>query len=270
MTLLRKASSFVVAVLLVGLTVSACGDKESTVDNGGSDSTTSSNRPLTAANFAEVLADSQTKAKSAHIDMAIGAAGQTIKAQGDVAIGSTPADSAMTMTMDMGATSFDMRLVDQMLYMNMGQMSGGKFLKLDLTDENNSFTKQFGQVMDQMDPARQMAELKKAVTSFEAKGDPETIDGVKAQPYVVTVETSKVQSFQDLPDSSKGLIPDTIVYTMYVGPDDLLRRMTFELAGSTSTINYSKWGAPVDIKVPSDDEISDQDLSQLMGGVAPA
>lgn len=274
MTILRKVSSFTVAALLVGLSVSACGDKDkdSAGDQNGSKPATSDTTSLTAANFAEVLSDSQAKAKSAHVDMEIGAAGQTIKAQGDVAVGATPVDSAMTMTMDMGSSmSFEMRLVDQVFYMNMGQMSADKFIKVDLKDKSNPLTKQFGQVMDQMDPAKQMADLKKAVTSFEKKGDPQTIDGVKAQPYVVKVDTSKVQSFKDLPDASADMIPESIEYTMFIGSDNLLRRMSFDIAGSESTINYSKWGEPVEIKAPSAGEISDQDLSQLMGGVpAPA
>src|SRR5690554_4881683 len=105
MTILRKVSSFTVAALLVGLSVSACGDKDKDAadDASGSKPATNSSTSLTAANFAEVLSDSQTKAKSAHVDMEIGAAGQTVKAQGDVAIGATPEDSAMTMTMDMGS-----------------------------------------------------------------------------------------------------------------------------------------------------------------------
>lgn len=273
MTILRKVSSYAVAVLFVGLSVSACGDKDKDAadDESGSKPPTSSSTSLTAANFAEALSVSQVKAKSAHVEMEVGAAGQTIKAQGDVAVGASPIDSAMTMTMDMGSSmSFEMRLVDQIFYMNMGQMSGGKFIKVDLKDKSNPLTKQFGQVMDQMDPSKQMADLKKAVTSFEKKGDPQTIDGVEAQPYVVKVDTSKVQSFQDLPDESADLIPESIVYTMYIGSDNLLRRMSFDLAGSESTINYSKWGEPVEIKAPSADEVSDQDLSQLLGGVAPA
>ena len=273
MTISRKLSTIASVVLIAGLTLSACGGK----DDSAGDKTGGTQAPakadslaLTQANFTQVLSDSQVKAKSAHIDMEIGAAGQTIQARGDVSVGATPAETAMTMTMDMGSSmSFEMRLVDQIMYMNLGQMSDDKFLKMDLTDENNPITKQYGQMLDQMDPAKQMADLKGAVTSFEKKGDPQTIDGVKAQPYVVEVDTSKVPSFKDLPDASADLIPESIVYTMYIGSDNLLRRMSFDLAGSKSTMNYSKWGEPVNIEAPSADQISDDDISKLMGG-APA
>ena len=270
MTISRKLSSLATVALLVGLTLSGCGDK----DSGG---TTTDSKPskgddvaLTASNFSQVLADAQTKAKTSHVDMTIGVGGQSIKAQGDVEVGSNPADSSMTMTMDMGSSmKLDMRLVDQVLYMNMGQLTEGKYLKIDLNDKSNPLAKQYGEIMDQMDPAKQVDDLKEAVSSFKKAGEPKTIDGVKAQPYLIEVDTSKMAAFKELPAEAAGSIPDKIVYTMYVGPDQLLRRMEFELAGAKSSIDYSKWGESVDIKAPSGAEVSDKDLSDL-GGLAPA
>jgi hypothetical protein len=270
MTISRKLSSIAAVLLLAGMTLSACGDKDDpAADTSSSKPAAANGVTLTKANFTQVLADSQVKAKSAHVDMTIGVGGQSLKAQGDVAVGASPADGAMTMTMDMGSSMrLEMRLVDQVLYMNMGQATANKFVKVDLTDDSNPLTKQYGQIMDQMDPAKQIEQLKPAITSFEKKGAPKTLDGVKAQPYVVTVDTSKVKAFADLPAASKSQVPDTIVYTMYIGSDDLPRRMEFDLAGSKSTIDYSKWGEPVDIKAPAAGEISDKDPSALMGGTA--
>jgi hypothetical protein len=272
MTFSRKLSSLVAVVLLAGLSLSACGDKDDSAgDKAGSNSAGGGTAALTEANFSQVLGDSQTKAKSAHVEMTVGVSGQSIKAQGDVKVGSSPEDTAMTMTMDMGSSmNFEMRVVDQVFYMNMGKMSDDKFIKIDLTDDSNPFAKQYGEIMEQMDPAKQMEQFKDAVTSFEKKGEPQTIDGVKAQPYVVTVDTSKIKAFKDLPEASRSQVPDTIVYTMYIGPDNLLRRMEFELAGSKSTMDYSKWGEPVDIKAPPAGEISDKDFSGLGGMPTPA
>ncbi|KRC64816.1 hypothetical protein ASE12_08540 [Aeromicrobium sp. Root236] len=270
MTFTRKLSSVVATVLLAGLSLSACGgsdgsdgDKADSTSGGGGGKTA-----LTQSNFAQVIGDSQTKAKSTHVDMTIGAGGQTFKAQGDAKIGSSADDTSVSMTMDLGSIKADMRLVDQVFYMNMGQMSDDKFLKIDLKDKSNPFAQQYGQIMDQMDPSKQMAQFKDALKSFEKKGEPQKIDGVEAQPYVVTVDTTKVKAYKDLPGATKAQIPDTIVYTMFIGPDNLPRRMEFELAGSKSTVDYSKWGDPVDIKAPPAGEISDKDLSQL--GAPPA
>ncbi|KAA1397288.1 hypothetical protein [Aeromicrobium ginsengisoli] len=265
MSFSRKLSSVVATVLLAGLSLSACGgsdgsdgDKADSTSGGGGSKTT-----LTQANFAKVIGDSQVDAKSTHIDMTIGAGGQSFKAQGDAEFGTSAADTSVAMTMDLGSIKADMRLVDQVFYMNMGAMSDNKFLKIDLKDKNNAFAQQYGQIMDQMDPSKQMEQFKEAMKSFEKKGEPQKLDGVEAQPYVVTVDTSKIKSLMELPEASKAQVPDTIVYTMFIGPDNLPRRMEFDLAGSTSTIDYSKWGDSVDIKAPSAGEISDKDLSQL-------
>lgn len=266
MTIFRKVPVFAVVAVLIGLFLAGCGSKDSAGDKTDTKPSKSEDVALTSANFSQVLADAQTKAKSSHVEMTIGMGGQSIKAEGDVAVGANPADSAMTMTMDMGSSmKLDMRLVDQVLYMNMGEMTGSKYLKIDLTDESNPLAKQYGEIMNQMDPAKQIDELKAAVTSFEKKGEPQTIDGVKAQPYRLEVDTSKMTALKDLPEAAAGQIPDKIAYTMFIGPDQLLRRMEFDLAGSKSTMDYSKWGEPVDIKAPAASEISDKDLSELMG-----
>ncbi len=262
MTFSRKLTSVVATALIAGLSLSACGgsdgDKaDSTSGDGGGKAT------LTQANFARTLTDSQTNAKSTHIDMTIGVGGQSFKAQGDVAIGKSAADTAVGMTMDLGSVKADMRLVDEVFYINVGQLSENKFLKVDLTDKKNPFAQQYGQIMDQIDPSKQMQQFKDAMKSFTKKGEPQKIDGVEAQPYLVTVDTSKVKAYQDLPETSRAQLPATIEYTMFIGPDNLPRRMEFDLAGSKSTVDYSNWGDSVDIKAPSADEISDKDLSQL-------
>ncbi|VXA95771.1 DUF6612 family protein [Aeromicrobium sp. 9AM] len=271
MTISRKLTSFVAVAVVAGLSLSACGDKDDsaadkkTGSSGGGKSVT-----LTQANFSDVLTDSQAKAKSSHVDMSIGVGGQTVKAQGDVKVGSSIKDVSMAMTMTMDSREMEMRLVDQTFYMNMGQITDDKFVKIDLTDESNPIAKQYSRIMDQMDPASQLRQFKAAVKSFEKKGEPQTIDGVKAQPYVVTVDTSKLDAIKDLPAASRSQVPKTIVYTMYVGSDDLLRRMEFELAGAKTTMDYSKWGEPVDVQAPSPDEISDKDISELSGAPAAA
>ncbi len=271
MTISRKLTSLVAVALLTGLALSACGDK----DDSAADTKTGSGgggkaATLTQANFSDVLTASQAKAKTSHVDMSIAVGGQTVKAQGDVKVGSSIKDVSMAMTMVMDSKKMEMRLLDQTFYMNMGQLTEDKFVKIDLTDESNPIAQQYGKIMDQMDPASQLRQFKAAVKSFEKKGEPQTIDGVKAQPYVVTVDTSKLDAIKDLPAASRSQVPKTMVYTMYVGSDDLLRRMEFDMAGAKTTMDYSKWGEPVDIQAPSPAEISDKDISELSGAPAAA
>jgi hypothetical protein len=276
MKLSRKSSSLVAVVLLAGLSLTACGDKDSS-DGGSKPAASSSAKSgggdLTEANFVDTLTAAQVKASSAHVTMDIGVGGQSIKATGDQKVGKTFADTAMSLSMDMGAAGMDqikMVLADQTFYLNFGKMTQDKYAKIDLKDDSNPLGKQFSQLVDQMDPSKQLEQFKKALTSFDKKGAPQDIDGVKAQPYEIVLDTSKIAALSDLPGGATAGVPKTLTYTMFVGPDDLLRRIVTDAAGSKVTVDYSKWGEPVDIKAPAAGEISDQDLSKLMGGATPS
>ncbi|KRC64815.1 hypothetical protein ASE12_08535 [Aeromicrobium sp. Root236] len=266
MKLSRKFSVAAVA-FLAALTLSSCGAKDSSGDTSTSGGGGKSGS-LTQANFADVLSDSQYKAESGHFEMTMDMGGQSVKAQGDVK-GTSPDDMAMTMSMDFQSMTMRMTVLDQTLYMNMGEVSDDKYVKVDLTDRSNPLSKQWGEMMDQMDPANQMKVFKEAVKSFEKTGGSKTIDGVETQRYLVTLDTSKVPTFKDLPDAAKAQVPDTIDYTLFIGSDDLLRRMEFDVAGVESRMDFSKWGEPVDIKAPPADEISDKDFSELADMPAP-
>src|SRR5699024_5356486 len=99
----------------------------------------------------------------------------------------------------------DMRLIDKVMYMNMGQMSDDKFVKIDLTDESNPIGEQFSGMADQVDPSQQIEDMGDAVTNFEKKGSPEDIDGAKAQRYDVTIDPSEMSS---VPEDTQSMLPD--------------------------------------------------------------
>ena len=94
MTISRKLSSVAAVLLLAGLSLSACGDKDDSADDKTGSKPGGGAATLTQANFSQVLTDAQVKAKSAHVDMTVGVGGQSIEAQGDVEVGSSPKDTA--------------------------------------------------------------------------------------------------------------------------------------------------------------------------------
>jgi hypothetical protein len=263
----------VLTLVLAGALLSACGDKD---DSKGSDSnptSSSTGSTLTRTTFFQALTDAQQKAGSAHAKMSIGAAGQTIKAEGDMKVGASFADNAVSMTMDMGQTGLDqlkMVLVDGKFYLNFGKMTDGKYAKIDLKDKDNPLNKQFGQLLDQMDPSTAFKQYQAALKSFDKKGSPVEIDGVKTQPYRLVLDTSKLEVFKSLPAEAAKSVPSTLSYVMYVGHDNLLRRVTYDVAGSKSQVDYSQWGEPVDIKAPAAGDVTDKDLSELFGGASKA
>lgn len=271
MKISRKSSSFAAVVLLAGLSLSACGDKDDSpaADKPGASSTTkASGEALTDASVIPAVTAAATKASTSHVSMTIGVGGQSIKAEGDVEVGAAASDTSMALTMDLGmagAGKLDMRLVDQVFYLNFGSMTQNKFARIDLTDESNPLGKQYGQLIDQVDPSKQLKQFAKALKSFDKKGGAEQIDGVDAQPYEIVVDTAKIAGLLDLPNGASSSIPETMTYTMFIGPDNLPRRIATDVAGAKMTVDYSKWGESVDIKAPAAGDISDQDLSKLMG-----
>ncbi|TXL58022.1 hypothetical protein [Aeromicrobium terrae] len=273
---LKHWTAVTTVVLVASVSLAACGDKDDDGTKGSGDSSSvgsSADTTLTKDNVFAELTKAQTKAGTSHIDMNVEVAGQAIKAKGDVKIGQSADDTAMGMTMDTGqagAGTLEMRLVDKIFYLNFGPMTQNKFVKIDLTDKDNPIGKQYGDLLDNIDPSKQLDQIKGAVKSFEKKGAAKELDGVKAQPYAVVVDTSKVEAFKAAgADAAK--LPKTLTYTMYVGPDNLLRRLISEIpniagAGATTlTIDYSKWGEDVSIEKPKASDISDKDPFAQLG-----
>ena len=265
---LKQLSVALVLVLVAGGTLAACSDDKG--DNGVGES---SGDTLTKSNFFEEVIAAQSKAGTSHVDMSIDVAGQAVKAAGDMKVGDSAADTAMSMTMETGQSgmgSLEMRLVDEVFYLNFGPMTSNKFAQIDLNDESNPIGKQFGDIIGNLDPSQQFKEFEDAVTSFEQKGEAIELDGVQAQPYRLTVDTSKIPNAEQ----ADGSLPKSLAYTMYIGPDNLPRRMVSDVpdvggtGGGTMTINYSQWGEDVTIAKPKESEITDKDFFSQLGGAA--
>lgn len=269
-----RAAVAALTLVVAGTLLTACGDKdESKGDSSSTGTSSTKSGDLTQTSFFSTVTAAQLKAGSAHMAMTIGAAGQTIEAAGDVEVGKTVAENAASMTMDYGSAdlgTLKMVLADGMFYLNFGKMTADKYVKVDLKDKNSPLTQQFGQLLDQMDPSKAFKQYHAALKSFSKKGVPAELDGVKAQPYRVVLDTSKMSVFDSLPASAAKSIPRTLTYVMYVGPDNLLRRISYAVAGSKSRVDYSKWGEPVHITAPAAGDITDKDISELFGAAAHA
>jgi hypothetical protein len=268
---LKQLTAVSALLLVAGGSLVACGDKDNTKADGVGEKAGST---LTKATFFDEIIQAQTKAGTSHIALSVTVAGQAVKGDGDLKVSGTPADSAMAMTMDTGQAglgSIEMRLVDQVFYLNFGPMTSNKFTKIDLTDTSNPIGKQYGELVGSLDPSQQFKDFQDAVSSFDAKGKAITLDGVKAQPYVIGIDTSKLPAAKKAAES----LPKKLEYTMYVGPDNLPRRVLTDLPGAsgakgtTMTIDYSKWGEKVSIAKPKASEITDKDLLGQLGGASP-
>ena len=218
------------------------------------------------------LAKAQAKAGTSHLRMTVTAPnGQRFVSSGQIKLGKRPEDTAMAVTIEGSDTgglgTIEIRLVDRVFYVLLGALTQNKFAKIDLADKSNPVARQYGDLIKNVDPARQVQQYKDAITKFDATGEPVEIDGVQAQPYKMTIDPSRVVELKQL---DQGSLPESINITLYVGPDDLPRRMVSLVPlqqgePSKMQMDYSKWGEKVTISAPSKARITEDSLLDRIG-----
>ncbi len=216
---------------------------------------------LSEKNFTSELTAAQADVGSAHIEATIGASGQTGKMVADVDGLGNADNLAMDLALDIAGQELKMVLVDKALYIQGAGISSDPakpWVKIDISDPNNPLA----QLFDASNPANFTAYLE-GVTRFEDKGI-ETVDGVEARHYSVTVDTAKMlaanPAFEGQNVESLGL-PDEVTSEVYVDSDNLpvLISLTMGSAGSFEA-HFSKYGEPVDIQAPPANKVSEFSL----------
>ncbi len=258
MRMIRVLGVVATAALSFGL-LTGCGDKEEAA-GGDSSSDAVAAAALTKESFGSTIGDAMIASGSVHLSMSGTIMGQELAAEGDQKIGKTLADNQLGLTMQVLGMEAEMRLIDEVVYVNLGALTQGMFAKIDLNDTSDPLVEQFGGMADQADIAAQFENFKSAISGFEKAGEPETIDGVTAQPYTVTLDAKKLAEAQG---EDQGQIPESLESTFYVGPDNLPRRLIIEVQGQALTLDLSKWGESVSIEKPADDEITEFDVGQF-------
>jgi hypothetical protein len=255
-TLRRLAIAAVVPTLLAG-TLTACGS-----DNGSDDQAATASSDLKEvqevdkddflADFRKGLEASTTAAIT--MDMDLGSSGK-MTAEGDADYTTKPPSMAMTMSLPTAEGELELRLLDSVLYMNMGQLTNDKFVKMDLNDPS-SLPPGMDSLTEQMDPLAAFEQFGPALTSVTYVGD-EDIDGDSTQHYELKMDTSKVDTFKDVP-ASAGL-PKELTYDAWFDDEFRFRQLTMDMEISKQPVSMqmqaSEWGEDVDIKAPEESEI---------------
>jgi hypothetical protein len=258
--------------------VSACGsgDSNSSDDPGGSglsptqsDSSSGSGDSgsgnsggtavdaLTAQALGAAMAKAQAEAGSAHLVMTAGSAAGTAKMTGDIAgIGEKLSDLQMGIKMKIpGTGTAELRIVDSAFYMKIpGLGLGSKWLRVPLDDPRNPLGSLYSQFATFTDPDAIKAQYS-AFKKFTDLGV-ETVDGVQARHYKVTVDTVKSLKASGL-GSIGGIplkellktVPKTTTSELWLDGDNLIVKMTSD-ASAGFEVHYSKWGSPVQVAVP--------------------
>src|SRR5689334_12269651 len=131
---------------------------------------------LTSKTLFTRVSDAQLKAGSSTIAMTLTApGGQKFNSHGQMKLGKRAQDTAMAMTVSAGTGALgnvELRLVDRAFYISLGALTQNKFAKIDLTDTSNPVTRQYGDIIQNVDPARQVRQYADAITKFDSSGEP--------------------------------------------------------------------------------------------------
>jgi hypothetical protein len=254
LTLRRSLAALALPLLLGGL--AACGN-----DASEGSSSTSAEQPsaVDKADFVDDLQAGLEESTTAQMSMHMDMGGETLHADGEVDYTSTPPQLAMMMESPaVPDQSIEMRLVDKVLYMNMGRMTNGKFVSFDLNDADN-LPPGMDQLTGTMDPLAAFESFGDAVQSVVLVGD-EEIEGDELAHYKVRVDTSKIQQLQKLPTEAE--MPKVVPYDIWLDDQNRVRKMTMDMDVQGSPVEVEielfNWDEPVDIAAPPAGEIVDQ------------
>lgn len=199
------------------------------------------------------------EAGSMYLEMT--ATGGTGSDAGDVTMtgaqimGDSLEDNLMDMTMSVMGMQTQIILVDSVIYMNYGTQSNNQFVTVDLNDENDEIAAGVAPLLESMDGSASFEGLEDAVISIEQAGESLELDGVETTRYEVILDTAELPNVGELEGADAIELPDQVTYVYYVGPDDLPRRVEFELAGVTTTQDMSRFGEDFEITAPPADQI---------------
>jgi hypothetical protein len=213
--------------------------------------------------FIETVSEAEREARSVAMDMRVGGPGlERMHLAGRVHQGTSTSDIAMEFTVSGSVfpSPLSFIVVDEIMYLEMGGLTDGKYVKYDLRDANSSMGDLLTGV--QLDPTAHLRGFRGAIEDFDVKGT-ERLDGVDTAHYRVTVDTAAL--LDNLDTSSDQLFgagvepPEQLAYDFWVGADRLPRRISVTVADLTTRMDMRDWGRPIDIKAPSPRQITRHD-----------
>jgi hypothetical protein len=260
-------------VVVLTILLSSCGSAEpETSETATSETATSA--PATAAEidtaeFVAAIMSAQREAGTYQMEMTVEAEGLEFTASGASwypESGEVP-DLRMTTNLppEQGG-EIEIVLIDESAYLRLPPEAGvpTPWLKID-PDGGDPISAEMASLIEEMTSSadlEQSLETVVAAGSIE-QGDTDVIDGVDVTEYVLTVDVSEMPA-----DAFGGVAPedlpiDELTYSLWVGDDDLVRRMTSDLGGyGAMDVKAFGWGEPVVIEAPPADQVTDASTLQ--------
>lgn len=209
---------------------------------------------LSAEDFVARTTAAITAAGSVQMAVTTSDASQSMQIAADLVFGADA--QQLRMTMDIEGVAAELRIVDGIQYVSLGDMTGGKFVAVDPASGTDPFGGAFDSLIGEMDPTGGIADLEGAISSVAPEGDPVELDGVQAQPYRLELDTAALQTAMAA-DGATETLPAEMSVLYWVGvDDDLIRKMSIDQDGSVVEILYSGWGSDLTVVAPTAEEIT--------------
>lgn len=255
--------------------LAACGDNGSSATAADPKAPASSSAPtddvaagpkagstVSSKDFLALMTSAAEKITTDKVSMTMDMAGQTITMDG--AMDLTGDEPAVQLTMDMGSAGLDqveMRLVDGVMYMNMGQLSNGKFVKFDLGDPNSPLGS-LSSSLDNLDPAQMIGKLGPDAFRHVTYVGTDSV----GRHYQATLVSGKTSILKGLPSSVTANLPKTASYDTWLDSEGRLAKFQVLLPKSSKmTATYGDYGVDLDITAPDASQVTEMPAGGSLG-----
>ena len=277
----RRVAAATVSVLALG-GLAACGDDSGDSDKEASEPTSQvagqsegdleEGDQVDPAEFVTTITDGLEASTTAHVTMtmSLGPSGE-MNAEGDLDYTTDPPNVAMTMTSPMGGGDMDIRMVDGIMYLSMGELTQGKFIKIDPSDPKGPMAGLgMDGMLDQMDPGKALKNLEGGISEVTFVGEEDGLDH-----YALSVDMQAMldQMGNDLPPSVESEMPESLTYDLWLDDEGRFTKMSMDdlpMAGASGSMEMtvSDWGADVDIEAPAPSQVTEMpELGAMMQGM---
>ncbi|WP_028049303.1 hypothetical protein [Cellulomonas sp. URHD0024] len=145
----------------------------------------------------------------------------------------------------------EIRLVNGILYVRLGERTRGKFVKITPDDTSNPLAAEFSGFRDDVLRSGYVG-MEGAITSIASNGAHEDVNGVVATAYTVVLDTSLLtpDAAASLPTDPAAPLPARVRCTFWLDDRNLPVRTVLDVGASTTTTDISNVGLGTPVVAP--------------------
>lgn len=233
-------------------TTEDAGAEETTADAGAGDAAEGEEIP--ASDFVAMLKEPGEEKLSTYVmtmDMKAGAESMAMEGAVDLS-GDTP---QMQVDMDVpGAGTMQMVMAEGRMFMSMpGVTEEGQFIEVPEEQLGDAAT-----ALDDVDITSQYDDWERNATKVVFLGE-DDVDGTTMRHYEITMDASGLADSAGVTGGDDAAVTsafgDEFTYEVWLDDENLMRRMVMEIEGMVTEMKADRWGEPVEIEVPSEDQL---------------